>query len=148
MSDGLVEDVLSYLRSHHVLTIATTGPAGAWAAAVFYVAERFELTFLSNPESRHSQNLLAQGRAAAAIHDNVEDWRDIKGVQLEGPVHTLEGTAREHAVTRYLQRFSFLEAAPTALQNAMDRVAWYRIVPDRLYYIDNSRGFGHRDRII
>jgi hypothetical protein len=24
-------------------------------------------------------------------------------------------------------------------------VRWYRLVPERLCFIDNSRGFGHRD---
>jgi len=26
-------------------------------------------------------------------------------------------------------------------------VRWYRLEPQRLYFIDNSRGFGHRDEI-
>jgi hypothetical protein len=29
----------------------------------------------------------------------------------------------------------------------MDKVRWYEVAPDRLYFIDNSAGFGHRDAI-
>jgi len=36
---------------------------------------------------------------------------------------------------------------PVAIAAALQRVRWYRLEPQRLYFIDNSRGFGHRDEI-
>lgn len=147
MSD-LLEEALAYLHSHHVMSLATQGQAGVWAAAVFYAAEHFELTFLSDPQTRHAQNIASHPRAAATIQENYVDWTKIKGIQLEGPVQLLHGAAREQAIAAYLNRFQFLADAPRAIQEALDNVAWYRIIPDRLYFLDNSRGFGHRDRVI
>ena len=34
---SLHEKTLAYLREHNVMTLATSGPQGLWAAAVFYV---------------------------------------------------------------------------------------------------------------
>ena len=41
-----------------------------------------------------------------------------------------------------------LAQAPPAIARAFARIHWYRIDPDRLYFVDNSAGFGHRDQII
>jgi hypothetical protein len=37
------EDALSYLEAHNVATLATNGPEGPWAAAVFYANTGFTL---------------------------------------------------------------------------------------------------------
>ena len=36
MSANLPPEVAAYLAGHHVMTLATHGPEGPWAAAVFY----------------------------------------------------------------------------------------------------------------
>ena len=147
MSDQ-VEVALDYLRAHRVLTLATHGPAGLWAAAVFYASERFTLYFLSAPDTRHVHNLIHNPRVAGTIQENYEDWREIQGVQLEGPVQLLERAARDAAVEAFQGKFPFLEYAPDPIQEALQKVNWFKIIPDRLYFVDNRRGFGHRDRIL
>ena len=37
MPASLQPEVAAYLADHHVMTLATHGPDGPWAAAVFYV---------------------------------------------------------------------------------------------------------------
>jgi hypothetical protein len=37
------DDALSYLEAHNVATLATNGPEGPWAAAVFYANTGFTL---------------------------------------------------------------------------------------------------------
>ena len=61
----LHDTTLSYLQTHHVMTLATRGPIGLSAATVFYVNDEFTLYFLSSPASRHSQNIENSGRVAA-----------------------------------------------------------------------------------
>ncbi len=58
MSDELRTQVIEYLDRHNVMTLATVGPQGPWAAAVFYVHDLdvrggLRLHFLSAPTSRH-----------------------------------------------------------------------------------------------
>ena len=138
---------LAYLASHQVMTLATTGPKGVWAAAVFYVNEGFELTFLSAGHTRHAQNSTAVPHVAATIQEDYQDWPQIQGIQLEGVVTLLTDVSRETAVARYQQKYPFLAKADAKMQTALARVNWYALKPERLYFIDNRVGLGHRDEI-
>jgi uncharacterized protein YhbP (UPF0306 family) len=138
---------LAYLANHQVMTLATTGPLGVWAAAVFYVNDGFDLTFLSAGHTRHGQNITAVPNAAATIQEDYRDWEAIKGIQLEGQVSLLSNVSRETAISRYLQKYPFLANADKKMQAAIERVNWYVLQPERLYFIDNSLGLGHRDEI-
>jgi uncharacterized protein len=138
---------LDYLRTHQVMTLATTGPEGLWAAAVFYANDGFEFTFLSAGHTRHARNIHANPHVAATIQEDYRDWPAIKGIQLEGDVAQLSGAARDAAIARYQARYPFIAQADAQIQAGLARVNWYRLTPARLYFIDNSRGLGHRDEI-
>ena len=138
---------LAYLANHQVMTLATTGPQGIWAAAVFYVNDGFELIFLSAAHTRHGQNITAVPHVAATIQEDYRDWQEIQGIQLEGRVSLLTDVSRETSISRYLQKYPFLANADEKMQAAIAQVNWYLLRPDRLYFIDNSLGLGHRDEI-
>ena len=138
---------LAYLVDHQVMTLATDGPMGLWAAAVFYASEGFQLIFLSAGHTRHAQNMAAAPRVAATIQEDYDDWTAIKGIQLEGTVRLLSGEERDTAIGLYARKFAFLAQPVSAVEKALAGVNWYRLLPERLYFIDNSRGFGHRDEI-
>lgn len=138
---------LAYLREHRVMSLATWGDKGVWAAAVFYVNEGFNLYFLSAGHTRHVQNMKAHPEVAATIQEDYQDWQDIQGIQLEGRVQLLTDINRQTAVTRYQQKFPFLTQADAQLQAALTRVNWYCLSPQKLYFIDNSKGLGHREAL-
>lgn len=138
---------LAYLRDHHVMTLATHGPEGLWAAAVFYAGDGFDLTFLSAGHTRHAQNIAASPQVAATIQEDYADWQAIQGIQLEGTARLLAGQEREEAIIRYAAKFRFLSQPISVVEAALARVNWYCLSPERLYFVDNSRGFGHRDEI-
>jgi uncharacterized protein len=138
---------LAYLASHQVMTLATDGPLGLWAAAVFYVNQAFDLYFLSAGRTRHAQNLAARPWTAATIQEDYDDWPAIKGIQLEGDVQRLQGDERQAAITLYQARYPFVAGADPQIAAALLKVNWYRLRPVRLYLIDNSLGLGHRDEI-
>lgn len=142
--------VLEYLRAHHVVNLATYGAAGPWAAAVFYANDGFVLYWLSAPSSRHSLNLARMPRLAATVNADTADWRLVKGVQLEGVAQELSGDAARRARALYARKYPLvgrLAAAPPAIAAAMTKVRWYRLVPERLHFVDNAIAFGHRDAV-
>lgn len=150
MPEPLGERVLDYLRGHHVMTLATHGDSGPWAAAVFYVNDGFTLYCLSAPSSRHGTNLAQNPRVSATIQEDCADWPEIKGVQLEGAACEISGEEERRARSLYGEKYPVvgkLAQAPAAIVKAMAKVRWYKVVPERLYFIDNSAGFGHRDEI-
>ena len=150
MPHALPPPVADYLERHHAMTLATCGPDGPWAAAVFYVNDGEDLFFLSSPTSRHCRNLALDARCAATVQDDTSDWVRIKGVQLEGAVSELHGAEEARARQLYGAKFPLVgkpEGAPTAILAALAKVRWYRLRAERLHFIDNSRGFGHREQV-
>lgn len=154
MSSSLRSEALAYLRNHNVMTLATTGKMELWAAAVFYVNDGFILYFLSASTTRHSQNIADHSGVAATIQEDcrvrLEDWSTIKGIQLEGKATQISGAERARAIARYGLKYPIvgrLDQAPAEIVKAMSEVAWYKVVPERLYFIDNSRGLGYREEI-
>jgi uncharacterized protein len=146
----LRDNALAYLHDHNVMTLATTGPQGLWAAAVFYVNDGFTLNFLSAPSSRHSLNIEAQPTVSATIQEDYKDWREIKGIQLAGEASRIEGSEQAVAIARYGLKFPIvgnLASAPTEIVKALSRIVWYKVVLTRLYFIDNTLGLGHRDEV-
>ena len=98
--------VRELLAAHSTLTLATCGPDGPWAAAVFFASDDdLNLYFVSDPRTRHGRDLVARGRAAGAVHPDCDDWGNIRGVQLEGSVCVLDGDARDAALRCYLAKF-------------------------------------------
>jgi hypothetical protein len=142
--------VQKYLRDHNVAILATGSGTDIWAAAVFYVNDGFTLYFLSSPTSRHSRNLAQNPRVAVTIQEDYSDWQDIKGVQIEGEASLISGDEESLARRLYGEKFPVVGAvakAPSAIVKALAGVSWYRVVPERLHFIDNSISLGHRDEL-
>jgi uncharacterized protein YhbP (UPF0306 family) len=128
------------------MSLATFGDDGLWSAAIFYVNLELALYFLSAGHTRHARNMDTRPQVAATIQEDYRGWQEIKGIQLSGAVVKLEGSAQEEAIRLYRHKFPFAFDAPR-LREAILRVNWYRLDPENLYFVDNSRGFGHRDEI-
>ena len=137
------EQAIQYLKSHHVMTLATVDPKGVWAAALFYASQEFDLIFLSAEHTRHAQNVSVSPKVSATIQENYWGWSQIKGIQLEGIVYKLLDEQRQEAIDVYLARFPFIQTSGSKIQKAFDQVSWYRLTPEKLYFIDNSKGLGH-----
>jgi uncharacterized protein YhbP (UPF0306 family) len=149
-SNELYERVRKYLREHNVATLATCSGDDLWGAAVFYVCDGSTLYFLSAPTGRHMLNLAHNPRVALTIQEDYADWLDIKGVQMEGVAVEISGEEEEKARRLYGEKFplvGLLARAPASIVKALAKVRWYKVVPRRVYFIDNSRGLGHRDEV-
>lgn len=150
MGAPLRSRVLALLGEHHVMTLATIGADGPWAAAVFYAHEDLRLYFLSAPTSRHAQNLAHDPRVAATIQRDYDDWPGIRGLQLAGTVREVarEDEARVRAL--YRERYPLIgggAGVPRKILEALDRIRWYEFAPTDIHLIDNTLGFAHREHL-
>jgi len=139
-----------YLQQHNVATLATSDGSYPWAAAVFYVNDDSILYFLSSPTSRHSLNLTQNPQVAVTIQEDYSDWLDIKGVQIEGVASEIFGDEEHRARTLYGRKFpviGMIAQAPAVIVKALIKVRWYKIVPNKMYFIDNALGLGNREEI-
>lgn len=142
------QHVLDYLRAHRVMTVATIGPEGPAAAAVFYASEGLDFCFLSAPDARHSRNLRAEPRVAVTIQEDYADWRGIRGVQLIADARELAGEEESAARALYAAKFpGILDGQPegSGIPRALAKIRWYGLRATWVRFIDNSRGFGHRE---
>lgn len=137
---------LAYLRDHNVMTLATAGGGGPWAAAVFYANTDFTLYFVSSPRARHSGDLALRPRVAVTVQDDCRDWSAIKGLQIEGVACTITGAEQSAAAAVYRAKYPFVGSVST-LAAALAKVAWFKVVPDRVVYLDNAVRFGYREEI-
>jgi uncharacterized protein YhbP (UPF0306 family) len=153
MPDVLKQQVLDYLKSHNTMTLATCAGEMPWAATVFYASDNLKLYFFSSPESRHCQNLAANSRVAVTIQEDYEDWRLIKGIQLEGKVILVDSVIEKaKAIAVYARKYPaviklFTDPTSGVYHQAFLKVKFYCVAPDKLFYIDNEQGFGKRQEL-
>jgi len=144
---ALREEIAAFLESQHVVSLATVIGGAAHAANLMYAVEGLSLCWTSDPKSRHSLAIERDPRVAATVAPDYTDFRFIRGVQIAGRARRLSD-ADEAARARELlrRRFSFLRdaALPTALLAALDKAAYYRLDPEALTLIDNTRKFGDK----
>ena len=153
MADNLKQQVVDYLKSHNTMTLATCVADLPWAATVFFASDDLKLYFFSAPESRHCQNLAANQRVAVTIQEDYKDWRRIKGIQLEGRVELVDGVLdKAKAMAVYAIKYPdviklFTDPSSGLFHKAFLKVKFYRVVPEKLFFIDNEQGFGKRQEL-
>ena len=145
---ALREEIAAFLDSQHVLSLATVVDGAAHAANVMYALQGLSLYWTSDPGTRHSLAIGRNAHVAATVAPDYEDFHLIRGLQIAGRAHGLvDAGEAAHARELLRRRFPFLrelDAMPAALRAALDKAAYYRLEPDTITLIDNTRGFGNR----
>lgn len=147
MEPGLKEQVGRFLEQQSTMTLATAGPDNSpFAADLYFVSNSdLDLFFISEPGARHAENISQNPNIAATIHGASWDWRDIKGLQLEGKCTKITNLAqRAEALRLYGQKFKFLPAFSAIIT----RHNVYQITPNWLRWVDNSVTFGYKQELV
>jgi uncharacterized protein len=147
MADDLADRIAAFLDAHHVMSLATIGAHGPHAANLFYARDGLALLWVSDPASRHSVELEADGRAAATIARDYSDFATSRGLLLSGHANRIIDESARMRARRILEtRFDFLkQAAQGVLRDNYEHAQIYRLDGVRFVLIDNTRGFGHKE---
>jgi len=137
--DEVRQRMLAYLRDHITMTLATARDGQPRAATLFYANEGFDLYFVSDPDSVHSQDALANPRVFVTISQDYADWQAIQGIQLSGTAELLADGGQARQV--YVAKFPFVSQFPD------DALTFWRIKAGWVRMIDNTLGFAHKDEI-
>jgi uncharacterized protein YhbP (UPF0306 family) len=136
MAEQVPQEVLDYLGAQKTLTLATSGADGPWAATLTYVNDGPQIYFWTRPYSNTARHIDENPVAAFAIDEYTEDWRQTKGIQGRGRCSVVEGEGIARTADLFGQKFPELRPGSTSA------VVFFRIEPDALEFIDNSRAGG------
>ena len=154
--DPLRGRIAAFLAEHTTLTLATVGADGApSAAAVFYAHDAgFNLYFLSEERTEHGRNLLLDARVAGTIHADGQDWRGIRGVQVQGQARPATGTELARAAAIYGRKYTFVAALLAGsgglgvLAGPLARARFWVLTPTWFRLVDNSVRFGFKEELV
>ena len=151
MNDDLAGRIAAFLDTHHVMSLATHGPDGPHAANLFYVRDGLALVWISESDTRHSRDIAVDQRVAATVAPDYTDFTEIRGVQVFGTARQIVADDERRRHLALLEaRYPFLlrlKSGPAKLQEGYARAFPYRLQPNRMVLIDNSKGFGHKETL-
>ena len=139
MTAQVPQEVVDYMASQKTLTLATTGLDGPWAATLTYVNDGSDVYIWTKPHSNTARHIDQNPSAAFAIDDYSEDWRQTKGIQGRGRCTPVTGEGMALAADLFGQKYPQLRPGSTSA------VVFFRIQPDVLEFIDNTRGVEEAD---
>lgn len=140
------EELITQAR---VMTLATSGKNGPWAAPVYYLYRDKKFYFFSSPNAQHIQEGLDQ-QCAAAVFSTHACVEKLEGLQMSGTVMRNKSEIRAAAVAgAYARRFgiSFSGSDPLVFFQKTFQACLYVFAPDLIYYMDNRQGFGCREQV-
>ena len=148
--------ILEYMKSHNTVSLATEKDGVPHAATVFYVNIGFHVYFLSSPTSRHGENFSRNPRVSATINEDYSNWLLIKGIQLDGRVESIGGILENGRIAKtYVKKFpavaDFLlspRKLGEAIAQKVAKVRFHKLIPARIFFLNNELGFGHREELI
>jgi uncharacterized protein YhbP (UPF0306 family) len=153
VADDLRAAIRRMLEDHHTLTLATCAAGRPWSASVFYASDAaFHLYFVSDGGTRHAREMLANPQVALAINADVDNWNDVRGLQIEGTAQRVAGPERVRALGLYLAKFASVRTLFEAPRSADEKTIaarlkqtdFWKVTPQFIRLIDNREGFGFR----
>lgn len=95
-----MKPLLSFLKKHHVLCLATTGNGGGHATPLFYALKEdpLQLIFISDPHTRHMREGILDRRVSAGVYLESKNMRLILGVQLWGSLQIPRNSSQAAAI--------------------------------------------------
>ncbi len=99
--------IISFLKKHHVLTLATCIKNESWCANCFYVYNEEEntLVFTSDDDTRHARESIQNPNVAGSVVLETNIVGKIQGLQFQGYLTKAKGDALKTAKQKYLLRF-------------------------------------------
>jgi uncharacterized protein YhbP (UPF0306 family) len=134
------------LEATPFMALATRGPEGMWNHAVYFAYDpQLNFYFISQPGSRHMQNLKKYKEVALAIFNTGQSPTEhVVGLQVRGHARIVPDVEVHEAHQIYYARSPDVPGIPNYLNAYLGESAPWKIVkvtPDEIGYFD-TRHFG------
>lgn len=128
--------IISFIRKHHVLTLATVAGDTPWCSNMFYayIPGDNVFVFTSEDHTRHATEALSNYNAAASIVLETRTVGKVQGLQVSGRIRKA-GDDHDRFKKAYIKRFPY--AAMAGLNLWVFEPLHYKLT-------DNTLGFGKK----
>lgn len=129
--------IVTFIKNHHVLTIATSVNNIPYCANCFYAYLEDEnmFVFTSDNETKHVQDALQNDYVGGSVVLETNVVGKIRGIQFNGRMYLPDEGLKQKTHKRYMKRFPFAQLMKTQL--------WV-IELDFIKLTDNRLGFGKK----
>ncbi len=102
--------IFDFLAKHHLMSLATYGSAGVWAASCFYRFDPVDLAliFASAEATTHMRHIASNPKVAGTIAPYASQIYKIQGVQFQGEVYR----AKPRQKRLYCEAFPIAKTIP------------------------------------
>ncbi len=109
--------IVSFIKEHHVLTIATSIKNAPYCANCFYVYLEKENVFIftSDIDTKHAQDFFKNKNVAGSIVLETKTISKIQGIQFNGIISKLENEELKIGRKAYMKRFPYAVLMKTTL---------------------------------
>ena len=137
MAETFPQKITTFLKEHHVITIATCEGSQPWCFNAFYVfdEEMQAFIFTSHENTRHVQEAQKNKTVAGSVVLETSNVAKVQGLQFAGNMLLCEGEMEKKANKLYIKRFPFATLTP--------KILW-RIEISTAKMTDNTLGFGKK----
>jgi len=141
------KSVLNFIAKHNTMSLSTVSDEGLpCSASLFYVNKGFIFYFVSGISSLHSRNIASCPLVSITINKDYSDWRLVRGLQIRGRATEVGEVESLKVVSLYFEKYEFMNEVLND-GNISDDVRFYKVIPEIVRFIDNTRGFGHKEEI-
>lgn len=129
--------ITSFIKEHHVLTLATVSDNKPYCCNCFYVylEESNYFVFTSDEETKHIKDIIKNNYTACAITLETSMIGKIRGLQITGKTNILLDMELSIAKEAYLKKFPIAR---------MSKLNLWKFEPDFYKLTDNRLGFGKK----
>ncbi len=131
------KQILSFIRKHHILTLATSGDNKPYCCTCFYayIAEKNLFIFTSEYDTQHIRLALKQPAVAGNIALETRIVGKIRGIQFTGKITEMKDNDLTEARKAYLRKFPYVRPF-------LKDTPFWGLTPDFIKLTDNRLGFG------
>jgi len=139
-SEELRKEITAYLAAHRLARIAVSDGDNPIAHSVYYINIGLRMYFESDQNSQKISILRSNPRISYTIDEDTPDWRQIRGIQGQGKANILGERSTGKLTELYARKFPILDEIGGLPKHHI----FVEVVPDRLYFLDFAKEFGHR----
>lgn len=131
---ALDKKIVSFIKKHHVLTLATSNNNNPYCANCFYsfIEEEKMLVFTSDNDTKHVKDVLLNDSVAGSIVLETSIVGKIQGVQFIGKIFEPKNDILKKAKKNYLKRFPFAALMSTNLW--VVKLTFVKLTDNRLVF--------------